>query len=260
MYREAFPGDLLVAARDYTMYPGGRKALPHAVGQDVGLRDDGLGMEYCGPGRDNPEYEQNWGQVLCLYENGAGSWLDFGSRRQVRAVLDWAVDQTHASIVMVGKGERGERCYRRHRGLVEEYGQRLGHRLVVEEARWRSEAAPGHRLEVSFTWRNLGNAPPYLAFALELSLLNDAGEPICSTVAAPSALGTRTWVPGKDHRCEAAIRLPEDLPPGRYRVAVSLFEPLSAKSNTLAVGRRVQLGIEGADREWRYTLGEVEVP
>lgn len=259
MYRAAFPDDLLVAARDYALYPGGKEALPYAVARGVGFRDDGLGMEYCGPGRENPEYEQNWDEVLCLYENGAGSWLDFGSRGQVRAILDWAVDRTHASIVMVGKGERGEQCYARQRRLIEEYGPRLGYRLVVEEAGWKSKAAPGSELAVSLSWRNLGNAPPYVDFALELSLLSAAGEPVCSTVLGPSALHTKTWLPGKEHRTEAAVKLPTALARGQYRVAVSLFEPRGGQDKTPTVRRMIRLGIEGADRELRYTLGEATV-
>jgi len=259
MYRAAFRDDLLVAARDYTMYPGGKQALPYALSKGVGFRDDGLGMEYCRPGRENPGYEQNWEKVLCLYENGFGSWLDFGSQREVRAVLDWAIDRTHASIVMVGKGERGAQCYGRHLGLVEEYGQRLGYRLVIEEARWKATAAPGTELAVSLAWRNLGNAPPYVDFALELSLLDAAGRPACSTVVGPSALGAKTWLPGKESHTEAAVRLPQAVAPGRYRVAVSLFEPLTGKGKAPTVRRRIRLGMEGVDRELRYPLGEVAV-
>jgi hypothetical protein len=126
----------------------------------------------------------------------------------------------------------------------------------VEEAKWKAKAAPGTELAVSLAWRNLGNAPPYVGFALELSLLDAAGKPACSTVVRPSALQTKTWLPGRELRTEAAVKLPKATVPGRYRVAVSLCEPLTGKG---AVRRRIRLGMEGVDRELRYPVGEVMV-
>jgi hypothetical protein len=259
MYRGAFPNDLLVAARDYTMYAGGKEALPYAVSKEVGFRDDGLGMDYCGPGRENREYEQNWEKVLCLYENGGGSWIDIAGARRIRALLDWAIDRTHASIVMVGKGERTERAYRQFLTLVEEYGQRLGYRLVVEEASWPVGAKPGGELPISLLWRNLGNAPPYVDFALEVSLLNGSGKVVCSEVVAADKLNTKAWLPGGDYQVKCSLRLPGGLAAGRYGVAISLFEPRAGKTSGLEVRRRIHLGIQGEEGEARYRLGEVGV-
>ncbi len=259
MYRAAFPNDLLVAARDYTLYPGGKQALPYAVGKGVGFRDDGLGMDYCGPGRENPEYEQNWEKVLCLYENSDGSWADLGNIKQVRAILDWAIDRTHASIVMVGKGEATRWAYRHYLTLVEEYGRRLGYRLVVEEASWPAGAKAGGGLPVSLAWRNLGNAPPYVDFALEVSLLDKSGRAVCSEVVPPDKLNTEAWLPGGDHPVKCSLRLPDQLRAGRYVVAISLFEPRAGRSSGLQVRRRIHLGIQGEEGEARYRLGEVGV-
>lgn len=261
MYREAFPRDLLVAARDYVYYEGGRETLPYAVSKGVGFRDDGLGMRYCGPGQSNPEYEENWEEALCLYENGGGSWLDWGDRAHVRAVLEWAIDRTHASIVMVGKHDRGQAAYRRYRALVKEYGRRLGYRLVVEEAGWPASVARGGELAVSLTWGNEGNAPPYVDFAVEVSLLTKGGEVACSTVLEPEKVGTKAWLPEGKFQIGAAVPVGSEVKPGKYTVAVSVFEPGPdrAADGSLQVKRRIRLGIAGEDENTRYGLGEVTV-
>jgi len=258
MYRDAFPHDLLVAARDYAYYEGGKESIPYAVDKGVGFRDDGLGMRYCGPGKENPEYEANWPKVLCLYENGGGSWLNWGNEARVRATLDWAIDRTHASIVMVGKGHSGEESYRRFLPLVQEYGRRVGYRLVVETAEWKESVRPGQALSVALTWRNLGNAPPYVDFAVELSLLASDGEVAASHVVAPAQARTTTWLPEADLPLAAALPVPPDLAPGTYTVAVSMLETLPSADDGPAVRRRIQLGMSGG-ADGRYVLGELRV-
>jgi hypothetical protein len=261
MYREHFPGDLLVAARDYSYYDGGPEGLTYAVAKGVGFRDDGLGMSYCGPGQTNPEYEQHWREVLCLYENGFGNWLDWGDEASVRATLEWAIDRTHASIIMAGKERRSIRSYEKFLPLVEDHGKRLGYRLVVEEASWPDSVGAGDDLDVSLLWRNLGSAPPYQSFALEVALLTPAEAIACSHVIPPDALGSAEWLPGEDIPRAISIPLPADLPTGRYSVAVSLVEPLprQAAEEPIEVRRRIALGIRGGGDDRRYSLGELTV-
>jgi len=260
MYRGAFPHDLLVAARDYVLYPGGREALPYAVKKGVGFRDDGLGMDYCGPGQTNPEYEGHWQEALCLYENSDGSWLDLGDEARVRRILDWAIDRTHASIVMVGKWNEGQRSYDRYQSLVTEYGKRLGYRLVVQEASLPATVAPGADLPVTLAWQNLGNAPPYVSFALKVELLGPSGKLLGAATVAPEKLGTTTWTPSARPQTEVALPILKDVPPGSYRVAITLFEPKAASAGQpLDVRRPIRLGIRGGDARARYVLGRVTV-
>ncbi|MCJ7821624.1 MAG: DUF4832 domain-containing protein, partial [Armatimonadetes bacterium] len=163
-----------------------------------------------------------------------------------------------ASIVMVGKGRSGEESYRRFLPLVEEYGWRVGYRLVVETADWKEGIHPGEPLPVTLIWRNAGNAPPYVDFAVELSLLAPDGEVAASHVVPPAQARTTTWLPEADHRLDAALPVPPDLPPGSYTVAVSLLETLPSADGEPAVRRRIQLGMSGGD-DGRYVLGEARV-
>lgn len=260
MYREAFPNDLLVAARDYDAYEGGPDALTYAVGKGVGFRDDGLGMPYCGPGKTNPQYEENWDQVLCLYENGYRDWRDWGGEQNVRAVLDWAIERTHASIVMAGKGESSLRSYRPFLPLIEEYGPRLGYRLVVQEAQWPRTVSAGADIPLTLVWRNLGNAPPYQPFGLETSLLDHSGNAVWSTLTDPEALATTTWMPDCDRRLELSIDLPSELAPGRYTLAISLVDLLpDPDGGEPRIRRRIALALSETAGDRRYPLGELAV-
>jgi len=152
-------------------------------------------MGYCGPGRTNSEYEEHWPEVLCLYEHAAQSWLDLGGEQRVRSILEWAIDRTHASMVMFGKGAQGPAAYSRFSPLLREYGRRLGYRLVVEEGRWPQSVTSGEELPVPLVWRNLGNAPPYVDFAVELCLLTAKGQLVCRRVMEPPQVCTRKWLP-----------------------------------------------------------------
>jgi hypothetical protein len=263
MYRDSFPHDLLVAARDYAHYAGGKEALSYAVSHGVGFRDDGLGMPYCGPGRTNPEYEQNWERVLCLYENGYGSWLDWNDEKdaragidepQVRATLDWAIDHTHASIIMVGKGERGAESYRRFLPLVENYGRRVGYRLVADSAEWHATVHPGDQLPIALAWRNTGNAPPYVDFGVEISLVAPGDRSACSEIIPPAQAHTTTWLPGRPIVLQAALSVPPGLPAATYSVATSVFEP----GDSQPIRRRIRLGMAG-EHDGQYALGGVRV-
>jgi hypothetical protein len=251
MYRAAFPNDLLVAARDYTDYPGGKEALPYAVSKGIGFRDDGLGMDYCAPPRDNPEYEGNWQSVLCLYENGGGTLLNFGSEARVRAILDWAIDRTHASIVMFGKSRRAQRCYDQYKSLLEEYGLRLGYRLAIDEGTWPASVRRAAAVPITLTWRNLGNAPPYVDFSLETALLTPDGSLAFSNCSPQQ---THKWLPGGPYSTTASISPPPSLAPGTYTVAVSLFE----RSASGGLRRRIRLALDG-EKDGRYPLGKAHV-
>jgi len=251
MYRSAFPNDLLVAARDYTDYPGGKEALPYLVGKGIGFRDDGLGMDYCAPPRTNNEYEANWQSVLCLYENGGGTWLNWGSEERIRAILEWAIDRTHASIVMLGKGKRAQRCYDGCKPLVTEYGLRLGYRLTIDESTWPASVKPGAALPVTLSWRNLGNAPPYVDFSLETTLLAPDGSVACSK-ALPCE--THKWLPGGPYATSVSLDVPSSLAPGAYTVSASVFE----RSADGGIRRRIRLALDG-EKDGRYVLGAVQI-
>jgi hypothetical protein len=131
----------------------------------------------------------------------------------------------------------------------------FGYRFVLDEVRFPARVEPGDTLHVAFTVRNLGSAPFYYRWPVELSLLNaDTGQPLWRTRF--TAADIRTWQPGDfsdqgkgrpvgdkntqtfewdtgseydipaiPHHIEEAFLLPADLPSGHYFLALAILDP-----------------------------------
>jgi len=253
-YREAFPHVLLVAARDYESYGPGRSLLDHAVASGVGFRDDGLGMAYCREGKRNRTYQDYWTKVPCLYENGYLDWVDWiNYGTDPRKCVEWAVDDCHACIVMVGKSQHAERSYARYTDIVEDVGRRLGPRLRVKLAKYRTPAKSRGRFPVGLVWTNSGNSPPYRDFDVEVALMKRGKYYVREVVDAKSAR-IREWLPGQDVPMKVDLEL-KGLPSGTYEVRVSLFTPGKADDPRF----RYKPAMKGRDRFERALVGEVEL-
>ncbi len=223
-YREAFPDTMLIAARDYISYGKGQQTPEYAISKGVGFRDDGLGMAYCRAGRTNRPYERYWKQVPCLYENGYVDWVDWQNYgTDARACVEWAVDQTHACIVMVGKGTGAERSYSQYESIVEEVGRRLGSRLRVKAAQYVTPTRSRGRFSVGLVWTNSGNTPVYRDLDLEVALMRGPAYAARQVIPAKVAR-VRTWMPGQDVPMTVEFDL-KGLPAGPYEIRVSFYPP-----------------------------------
>jgi len=96
---------------------------------------------------------------------------------------------------------------------------------------------------------------------LELSLLTEEGEVVCSDAVELSDPPTTDWLPAAQIPVSVALTVPAELAAGRYQVAISLFEPRGASAGEASqeARRRIRLGIRGEDAETRYALGPVTV-
>ena len=123
-----------------------------------------------------------------------------------------------------------------HRGTLDawreaEYGRgtgfdlvdrRLGYRLVADRLRLPSRAEPGGPLPVELDLRNVGFASPHLPreVALVLSGADRAHRVVLEDV------DPRRWDPEAGTvSIRATLPIPDDLPPGRYRLALHLADP-----------------------------------
>ena len=150
---------------------------------------------------------------------------------------------------------------------LERFLRRLGYRLVLVELRHPAQVPPGGVLDVEMKWQNVGSAPCYRPYCVAYRLANERGdaELFVSDVRVnrwwpgsielfteeflrePGDLPAGEVVPVTDQ-----IRLPADLPPGRYRLSLAIVDPASRQPV-------VQLGIEGrADDGW-YPLSTLNV-
>ncbi len=131
----------------------------------------------------------------------------------------------------------------------------FGYRFVIDEVRYPARVEPGGNFSVSFAVRNLGSAPMYYNWPVELSLL-DAKTHAPVWRANFDALDLRTWLPGdfsdkgkgrpigdkanagfawdtgleydipaKTNRVNGSFSLPRDLPAGEYILALAILDP-----------------------------------
>ncbi|RME34413.1 MAG: DUF4832 domain-containing protein, partial [Thermoflexia bacterium] len=110
-------------------------------------------------------------------------------------------------------------------GCFEEIQQRLGYRLVLQEATFPSAARPGEALPLTWKLVNEGFASP-LNPRLLFAVLDG---PV--TVSLPlEGIDPRRWLPG-EHQISTSVRLPADLPAGEYRLALWLPDPYERLRN-----------------------------
>ncbi len=127
--------------------------------------------------------------------------------------------------------------------------RKIGYRFVVTKVRYRPEfhldgRTPG-RILVETTWRNDGVAPCYDSLATEWTLVDASDKAVVTEVTFPQ-VPTTQWRQGEEQTLHTLLRVPGDLVPGLYRLKVAVLMP--------ETGRRIFLGLAGADAVRRYTL------
>jgi hypothetical protein len=71
----------------------------------------------------------------------------------------------------------------------------FGYRLAIEELRYPARVEPGQKFKMSFTVKNLGSAPTYYNWTIELSLLDPTTrQPVWK--ANFEGIDIRKWLPG----------------------------------------------------------------
>jgi hypothetical protein len=69
-------------------------------------------------------------------------------------------------------------------------------------------------------------------------------------------LPTRGWSPGRYQATELPLAIPPGAPPGRYRLAIGLYDPASNQRLTLAAGAALDPAVDGPDA---LLLAEIEL-
>lgn len=115
-------------------------------------------------------------------------------------------------------------------------------------------AQPGQPLEVTLYWQ--AQRPPDSNYVVFVHLL-DANDQLVASHDGPPANGrypTETWLPGDIIPDTHSLQLPEDLPPGSYRLQAGLYRPQS--------GQRLpaQTATGATGNEGSVLLGEINVP
>ncbi len=121
---------------------------------------------------------------------------------------------------------------------AEEVQKAFGYRFVLDEVRYPASVLPGAPFEVVFGVRNTGSTPFYYPWAVQLSLLNETTKkPVWK--ANFQNLDIRRWLPGdfwlspaqhyavppSVNRVQGRFTAPQNLPKGRYTMALAICDP-----------------------------------
>ncbi|MCS7239350.1 MAG: DUF4832 domain-containing protein [Thermoguttaceae bacterium] len=257
------------------MLIGGEEMLRHAVSRGAGWRADCLG--------DMGGFSARWNHMRSYYtqalakfgavnawEKAPVAWETCWDMRKwvaegwpLRYIFNYAL-ALHGSYINnksapLPQGPEVESELRR-------FLRRLGYRFVLRELQHRSTAFPGGELTVTSVWQNVGSAPCYRPYRLAYKLEGPGG-----TLVALSQADIRTWMPGSVDirnprflenppelppgnpvRVVDKIKLPGDLPPGEYTLAVGIVRP---EDQTPVI----RLAIEGrTDTGW-YPLSKLRI-
>jgi hypothetical protein len=126
------------------------------------------------------------------------------------------------------------------------FQKRMGYRFVLRRLEYPGVVRAGSMMPVHMWWLNAGVAPIYREYKLALQLQSSTR----SATLQVSATLTE-WLPG-DAIVDQSLYIPEDLPPGRYKVRVGILDPQSSEP-------AIRLGIEGRQEDGWYNLGSVIV-
>ena len=101
-------------------------------------------------------------------------------------------------------------------GCKTEVVRRLGYRLALQRVKHTSKVAPGGELVVQADIANTGFAAPYNARPVYVVLQN-ADQRL---VAKLAKVDVRRWEPGTNNTINVRLRVPADLEPGKYTLAL----------------------------------------
>jgi hypothetical protein len=248
-YCEAFPNTPKV------MLIGDAEGMRHAIGRGCGWRADCLG--------DMGGFSKSWNHMECFYpqqirRTGAEeawkrapvafeSCWDMRKWKQegwdIRYIFDYALNY-HVSYLNnksapIPEGTRDE---------IERLLRRMGYRLVLKRLEHEGTVSPVSPLTISMIWENVGVAPPYRDYPLAFRLTEVEGRENHIFVTGISIKG---WLPGRTKIAET-LKLPEDLKPGRYELALAVVDPLTHEP-------AIRLAIAGRAEDGWYPLSRIEV-
>jgi hypothetical protein len=124
--------------------------------------------------------------------------------------------------------------------------------IALEAGMVEPQAVPGGVVRLAFQWRS--PVPIEDSFKVFTHIVGPDGSLVAQhdDIPGDGLYPTNTWEPGQAIVDRYAIRLPEDIPPGRYEVRVGLYDGASGLRLRVTAG-------EGNPLEGYLTAGFVEV-
>ncbi len=269
------------------MLIGGRESLTYAAQRRTGWRADCLGdmggfsKNWCHMRDAYPQLIRDAG-VGDLWKTAPVAWETCWEMRRwvkddwpLRYIFNYAL-ALHGSYINNKSAPlpAGEDVRRE----IERFLRRLGYRLVLKELTHPRQAKAGTLLRIEMKWQNVGSAPCYRPYRLAYRLA-PAVPPTPRRGRGPETysrtlIGAATvdkWMPGTVETFDEEfmkeppdlplgdvvevieqIKLPSDMPTGKYRLEVGVVGEDSSEP-------AVKLAVKGKTDDGWYPLSEIEI-
>jgi hypothetical protein len=243
-YLKAFKKTQLVFMSD------GAELLQYGLDHGTGMRRDGVGSTW---------HEQNWigSDRYAAVPGMVDAWkhnpivFEWYGRYDHLISQGWSfpaainfMQRNHVTIVNDNVGDVPPDAF----GRLEELAKRAGARLVLRELTYPASVRAGDRLPLKMRVANVGVGKLYYPYVLRLSLVNAAGEAVCTTDA--KALPTE-WLPG-EYEVAETLATPSGLPAGQYTISAALEDPAGQR-------RSFRFAIDVPEKNGRHLLSKVQI-
>ena len=208
----------------------------------LGLRVDCLGeVDMFSTLATSPEMQRRWKTAPVLSE-WCGSWTT-STTRGAQQVRDYHISMTSSGNLKVPYAQM---TAAQQEGFTDA-ARSAGYRYEIRTVTVPQKAARASRITVVWRWRNVGSAPTYDPWDVELRVHDEDG-----TVVATRTLDLdlRTLLPGRQ-TVRSSIRLPK-VAPGRYDLSVAVTDP----DRYLAP---MNLAVQGRRADGSYEIGHLRI-
>ena len=239
MYKDAYvPGGPLAATEAYDGSP--RARLGHH--NDCFLASDSDLGTFASPVEQWQDYVENDGRYTAI---GGETCIVYEPRVECASALA-TMEEQHWSYLNRQYNVNVLQVWE-EQGCAGEIEQRLGYRFVAKRVTLNEAVAPGGELAVEIELRNRGFAAPFNHRPVELVLTNGAVRHVVRLAGADA----RRWAAGEAPRLAARLRIPADVAPGTYTLALRLPD----ESPRLADDPRYAIRLANADA-WDEATGD----
>jgi hypothetical protein len=130
----------------------------------------------------------------------------------------------------------------------------IGYRFVLTTASWNNAKA-GESMQIYSTWINRNWGKLNTRAPVKWFLTDSKGKEYCSGIDSGPAMNRKGnfWRKEGEHVMTYDLKIPADLPPGKYDVRVAMINTTTRRIPY------IRLAIEGKDDQGRYKLGNVTI-
>jgi len=241
------------------VYDGSRETIAEYLVQNgIALRDDGVCVKWFADrfGRStlrSPEmFERFWPRLpvdlelqhyhVTLEEHTWQEGVPFVA----------AVEEAHATFAGF-HGYAGD-WLRDNPALAVSLGNRLGYWYFFKSIELPASAEPCGPLPIALVIENRGVAPAYRRYQAAVRLTHADSPSVRYRFDLPGT-DNRSWLPGRMNLERMELRLPDGMLPGRYRVAIALFDTRRDGNVPIRFGMTDAI----VDDEGFHFLAELEV-